>query len=301
MSTLEFLQNAKINQGVTNPFLEPVEGIPHENWEYIVIADGTEGWIDTTGKHGVTVVGTPPLIINQMGIQGSASNCLEVDFQEERDWPDNQDFVAVAVGRFFQDNSYVSAHFMGSISGTNVVDYRGWSMGMNYNPAGNVCRNFMNVSVLRSGTEFRQNLFYNHAKPLADVARIRLQILRVRHAGRSIQSFSFDGYNGTDSLTGSARIESGTLNVADTVTGRLQGNTNVRMGTFNGLSGTDQSQFIMGALYKGDMSDTQIRDLANGIRAQFRSEKDIDGVPTLGGFSALRGMTPFDLYAPALT
>jgi hypothetical protein len=300
MSTLKFLQNAKSNQGVNNPFLEPVTGIPHGQWEYVVIADGTSGWIDTTGKHTVTVVGTPPLIANQMGFQGASTNCLEVDFKET-DWAANQDFVAVTVGRFFQDGVYASAHFMGSISGTNVVDYRGWSMGMNYNTPTSQVRNMMNVSVLRSGTENRQNLFYNHPKPLADVARYRLQIMRVRHVGRSIQVFSFDGYNGTDTLTGGARIATAPLNVADQLTGRLQGNTNIRMGTFNGVAGSDQTQFIMGALYKGDVTDTQIRDLANGIRNQFRSEKDIDGVSTLGGFSTLRGMTPIDLYAPALT
>lgn len=300
MPIVKYLDSVRATQGITQPGIKPIESIPHEQWEYIVIADGTSGWIDKTGKHIVTVVGTPPLIANQMGFQGSSTNCLEVDFKET-DWAANQDFVAVTVGRFFQDGVYASAHFMGSISGTNIVDYRGWSMGMNYNVPTSECRNFMNVSVLRSGTENRQNLFYNHAKPLADVARYRLQIMRVRHVGRSIQVFSFDGYNGTDTLTGGARIATAPLNVADTITGRLQGNTNIRMGTFNGVAGSDQSQFIMGALYKGDLTDTQIRDLANGIRNQFRSEKIIDDVPTLGGFSTLRGMTSFDLFAPALT
>jgi hypothetical protein len=300
MPIVKYLDSVRATQGISQPSIEPIEGIPHAGWEYIVIGDGTAGWIDKTGKHAVTLVGTPPLIANQMGFQGSSTNCLEVDFKET-DWTAGQDFVAVTVGRFFQDGVYASAHFMGSISGTSPTDYRGWSMGVNYNTPSSEVRNMTNVSVLRSGTEYRQNLFYSHPKALADVARYRLQIMRVRHVGRSIQVFSFDGYNGTDTLTGGARIATATLNVADQVTGRLQGNTNIRMGTFNGGAGSDQSQFIMGALYKGDMTDTQIKDLANGIRNQFRSEKTIDGVATLGGFSTLRGMTPFDLYAAALT
>ena len=155
----------------------------------------------------------------------------------------------------------------------------------------------MNMSMVRSGTEFRQALFYNHPQAFNDVARFRLQIMRVRHVARTFEVFSFDNFDGVSALD----VESYPFISTDALTGRLQGNTNICFGTHNGYPGSEQCQFVMGALYKGDLDNTQIRNLANGIRDQFRSTQLVGGVPTLGGISALRGMTPFDLYAPALT
>lgn len=297
MGIIEQFSDIKVDQGVENPIILPVEGVTESNWEFKVYADGTTGWRDMTGKHTVTVVGTPALITGQPGFVGTKDNYLSVDFQEERDWLDNQDFVAVTVGRFFQDAAYASCHFMGSLSGTSPTDYRGWSMGMNYNTPTSECRNWMNLSLVRSGTEYRQGLFYNHPLPLADVARYRLQIMRVRHTARTYEVFSFDGYDGTSALD----VATYTFNVSDALTGRLQANTDIHLGSYNGYTGQDQCHFVYGALYKGDLNDTQIRAISNGLRDQFRSTKDIGGVATLGGLTALRGMTPFDLYAPALT
>ena len=297
MALLEVLNSVKMNQGVAAPRLLPVDGIDDSNWEMIVIADGTDNWQDMTGKHTLTVRGTPALISGQIGFIGTKDDYLESDFKET-DWDADQDFVAVTLGRFVQDDTYSTVSLMGSISGSDPTDFRGFSMGLQrFTSPTTGIRNTMSVSRVRSGTEFRQALFPSHSEAIADVSRYRLQIMRVRHVARTIESFAFDGYDGTGALN----VESFTFLSTDTLTGRLQANTNICFGTHNGYTGSDQCQFVMGALYKGDVSDEQIRNLANSIRAQFSSTKTIDGEAVSGGISALRGMTPFDLYTPALT
>ena len=297
MAKLIISDNMIVASPVSTPILLPVSSIDGSLWEFQVIADGTNRWREWTGKHTLTVVGTPTLITNQLGFQGTKDNYLLTSFTEATTWGANQDFTAITIGRFFQDNVYASGHLMGAISGADGVDYRGFSMGFNQNTSPVECRDFMQLSYKGVGSTNEQRIFYTNAKAGADSARFRLQVMRVTHASKEMAVFDFAGYNGTSALSPTLGPFSGT----DALTGRLQGNTSVALGTFNGYTGGEQVQFVMGALYKGALTNAQIKDLANYIRDQFRSNTTINGTTTLGGISAKAGMTSFDLFAAALT
>lgn len=296
MSKIEIVQNLIVAAPVKPPLLLPVSSIDGTLWEFVVIADGTSRWRDSTGKHSITTVGAPTLIPNQLGFQGTRFNHLLTSFTET-DWPQNTDFTAVTIGRFFQDSVFSSAFLMGSISGVDGVDFRGFSMGFRQSPSPVECQDNMNLSYKGPGGTNEHRILYSNTKAPVDAARFRLQIMRVNHGAKEMGSFDFAGYNGTSALTPTIA----TFAAADSITGRLQGTAPVALGSFNGYVGSDQVQFVMGGLYRGALSNTQIRDLANSIRNQFRSNTTVNGATTLGGISVKAGMTPFDLFAPALT
>lgn len=269
-----------------------------DSLEFSVFAGGSaDTWVDTTGRHTVSVVGSPQLVSGFVGFRGDKDNHLELDLKEEG--LPTSDFTAICVGRFFQDASYSTCALMGASGGTsgstdNALGFHGWNMGMQRTAS--LTRNAFSLSVLRSGTEYRQILYYNDTESQNDVERFRMQVMRVTASTKEFTSIIFSGYDGTSALV----KESNTFSGSDTITGRLKGKTNIKLGTYNGYTGSDQCHFVYGGLFTEALSDAQVKDFANSFKAQFLNTDTVNGISANNGLTVATGYTPINLYAPAI-
>jgi hypothetical protein len=263
---------------------------------------GSDGstWVDTTGNHTVTPIGTPTLNSNKLGMVGTTANCLELNLKEE-DLPVDQSFTAMAIAKL-NTNATGTCSIMGAVGGTNgstdtALGYNGWNMQLARDAT--QTRNIVNASMRRDLTvdEYRQSLFYSQSKAVNDSDRMRLIILRMDVANRTLRTYDFAGYDGVAAVP----FESFTFGTTDVLTGRLRGKTNIRLGSNNGTAGSAQCQFVAGAMFTDALTDAQIKDLGNSVRRQYLKNDLFNGVATASGLSVASGFTPFDLFAPALT
>jgi hypothetical protein len=285
--------NMIVTDPVTTPRLIPVSSIT--DWsdilEVCVMCDNTNRWIDTTGKRNITVVGTPATYTNQLGFRGSSGSHLNLGFTES-DTPVSNGFTAFVLGRADQDGVYSTFSFMGASSGTSPSSYRGWNIRGSRD--GSNTRGIFNISVVNGGNAGQNVQLIHTVKTQNDVARFRLNLVRVNVTTNTISVFDLAGYNGVDPLPKTDLVFTGTL------TSRLRGNTPILLGSDNGYTGSDQSQTIAAGLFSKALTDAQVKDLAISIKNQFDTVIDINGVDTPAGLSRKVGFTPINLFAPAI-